>query len=72
MVLPINKKKKTGIVHSIMQANVQNVVKRNQMLSLFKIFLKELKLIELKHSNEKKVSFPVTFHPFNFSQKIRA
>ena len=53
--------KKTNIVHSIMQANVQNVVKRNQVLSLLKIFLKELKLIELRHSNEKKVSFPVTF-----------
>ena len=52
--------KETNIVHFIMQPNTQNVVKRNQVLSLFRIFLKELKLIELRHSNEKKVRFPVT------------
>ena len=62
--------KETNIVHFIMQANTQNVVKRNQVLSLFRIFLKELKLIELRHSNEKKVRFPVTFQQLNFGQKI--
>ena len=62
--------KETNIVHFIMQANTQNVVKRNQVLSLFRIFLKELKLIELRHSNEKKVRFPVTFQLLNFGQKI--
>ena len=62
--------KETNIVHFIMQPNTQNVVKRNQVLSLFRIFLKELKLIELRHSNEKKVRFPVTSQLLNFGQKI--